>query len=164
MYTTRRRVLAGTAAALAGAVAGCASTGEDRLTLSTLDVAGSPGDRVVVEPPGAVTLLDFFATWCKPCEPQMKHLRTVHERFPGVHLLSITSQRDEAAIRRFWGEYEGTWPVAQDPELRATTRYDAGRLPTLVVLDRDGKEVWRHVGLAASDRIAEKLRTAGATP
>jgi thiol-disulfide isomerase/thioredoxin len=137
--------------------------GSDGLVLSTLDVAGSPGGEVTVDPSGTVTLLDFFATWCAPCKPQMAHIREVEARFPDVHFLSITSERDREAIRSFWTEYEGTWPVAQDPELRATSKYNAGQLPTMLVVDAEGNEVWRHVGLSSAEDIAEELRAAGAT-
>jgi len=162
MRATRRRFLrvggAGSLAALAGCLGGGGAS--DGLTLPALDAAGSPGDAVRVQPPDRVVLLDFFATWCAPCKPQMAHLREVHDEFPGVHLLSITTERDKAAVRAFWREYEGTWPVALDPDLRATERYSAGQVPTLLLLDADGEETWRHVGLAAADTIAAEVEAA----
>jgi thiol-disulfide isomerase/thioredoxin len=166
MNTSRRQFLGGGAAVLGGALAGCVGSltgGSEGLTLRTLDVGGSTGGEVVVEPSGSVTLLDFFATWCAPCKPQMKHLRSVHEQYPGVHLVSITSERDEGAIHSFWREYDGTWPVALDPELKATSKYGADSLPTMVVTDPEGSETWRHRGLSAADTIATKLEAAGAT-
>lgn len=172
----RRTFLASTAAAAAAGAAGClgggssgasggGSTGTaDAIRLESIEVGGSPGGQIPVREPGSVALLDFFATWCAPCKPQMEGLRTIQERFPGVHSVSITSETDRDAIRQFWTDYEGTWPVAIDPELRATEAYDATRVPTLLVLDPEGTETWRHVGLAATDSIARALREAGATP
>ena len=61
-----------------------------------------------------------------------------------------------------WREYEGTWAVAQDTDLRTNERFGVTRVPTLLVFDADGEEVWRHVGLAAAETVAEKLREAGA--
>ncbi len=165
--TTRRRFVTGVVGAAAtGALAGCLGPlsdagGTDGLTLDTLAVGDSPGDSVPVAP-DRVTLLDFFATWCAPCKPQMAELRAIDEGFPEVHLLSITSERDEAAVRSFWTEYEGTWPVALDPDLEAASRYEAGRVPTMIVLDADGEEQWRHSGLAAAATIADELAAAGA--
>lgn len=161
---SRRRVLRAGAAAGLAAVAGCLGSGgsSDGLTLETVAVRGSPGGSVAVAPAGEVVLLDFFATWCAPCKPQMASLRSIHATFPGVHQLSITNETDEAAIREFWRTYRGTWPVATDPELRATERFEVTGIPTLVVLDPDGREVWRHVGLAAEADIEAALRDAGA--
>lgn len=162
---TRRALLAGIGTATAGALAGCLGAlggGEDYdgLTLETLSVGGSPGGSVPVAP-DAVTLLDFFATWCAPCKPQMAELRTVDAAFPDLHLLSITSERDEDAIRGFWRQYEGTWPVAQDPDLQASSRYQAGRVPTMILLDADGEEHWRHSGLAAANSIRREIEALG---
>lgn len=161
---TRRAVLRAAGAGGLAAVAGCldaVGTGGG-LTLQTVDVRSSPGTKIAVAPTGQVVLLDFFATWCAPCKPQMKSLRSVHEKFPDVHLLSITTETDDDAIQEFWEEYEGTWPVAKDPELRATEQYDVGGIPTLIVLDPDGGEVWRHIGLAAQKDIERAIRDAGA--
>ncbi|MFB6206597.1 MAG: TlpA family protein disulfide reductase [Haloglomus sp.] len=130
-------------------------------TIRTLDVAGSPGGWMPIRP-DEPALLDFWATWCAPCKPQMAELRAVHESFPTTHMLSITNERNSAAVREFWREYDGTWAVAQDPQLRTNERFGVTRVPTLLVFDAAGNEVWRHVGLAAADTIAAELRAAGA--
>ncbi|MFB6360685.1 MAG: TlpA family protein disulfide reductase [Halobacteriales archaeon] len=167
---TRRAVLrAGGAAGLAS-LAGCLGSlggggtdgGSRGLTLNALDVAGSPGGTVPVAPSGTVVLLDFFATWCAPCKPQMKSLRSLNQEFPNVHMLSITSESDDDAIRDFWRNYEGTWPVAKDPELEATEEFSVSGIPTLIVLDPTGEQVWRHLGLAAREDIEQAFRDAGA--
>ena len=168
MDGSRRRFLA---AAAAVGLAGCLGGGSDgdgdgdtsdANAVDTYDVAGSPGGSVQVRPEGEVALLDFWATWCAPCEPQMAELRTVEERFPDAHLLSVTNEDDAAAIREFWATHDGTWPVASDPDLRTNDRFGVTRIPTLLVFDPAGAEVWRHVGLAAADSIADALREAGA--
>jgi thiol-disulfide isomerase/thioredoxin len=152
------------AVGLAGctSLAGSSDGSGSGTALRSYEVGGSPGGTVPVLPDGRVALLDWWATWCAPCKPQMAGLRTIRERFPDVHMLSITNEGDAAAIRAFWREYEGTWPVASDTELRTNERFGVDRVPTLIVFDPDGAERWRHVGLAAVERVAEGLRAAGA--
>ncbi len=170
--TGRRRFLAGSATAIA-TLAGCtqvpglrgkggsSDTGTPQnLSLETLAVGGSPGERMQVQPAGEVVLLDFFATWCKPCKPQMAELRTVRSNFPDVHMLSITWENETQAVRSFWKEYEGTWPVAMDTELKSSERYGINRLPTMVIIDETGSEAWRHTGLAKAETIQSKLEAA----
>jgi thiol-disulfide isomerase/thioredoxin len=168
---SRRAVLA-TGGAVGASLAGCLGSGiagsEDvstraaPITLPALAEAGSPGGTVPVRQPETVSLIDFFGTWCAPCKPQMAHLRTIREDFPDLHMVSITWESDDTAVGAFWRRYEGTWAVAQDPELRSGERYGIRSIPTLVLLAADGTEVWRHTGLVAAEDIAAEVEAARA--
>lgn len=163
---TRRRLLASTGAGVTGLLAGCTGgrSSGDRLTVETLAVAGFPAETVPVKPTGKAVLLDFFATWCTPCKPQMAGLRRVRDRFDRetLHMLSITNEENERAVRSFWREYDGTWPVALDPSLKTNDRFGATRIPTLIVFSPDGTETWRHVGLAAAETMIRQIESAQA--
>lgn len=140
-----------------------AATGTgDGLVLPSLDVAGSPGSLVSLEPAGSPILLDFFATWCPPCEPQMDHLRALRASYDreAVSIVSITQESDEEAIETFWRENRGTWPVVMDPSTRAARAYDATTIPTIVVLAGDGTEIARHTGLVAEEPLDEAITAA----
>ena len=163
---TRRRFLAASASATL-ATAGCLGTGGGRgdaepIVLESVAVGPSPGGTVPVREPGRVALVDFFATWCAPCKPQMASLGAIDRENPDVHLVSVTQETDREAIEGFWRTYHGTWPVAMDPELRATEAYGADRIPTLVVLAPDGTEVFRHTGLARQSAIQAAIDEASA--
>jgi thiol-disulfide isomerase/thioredoxin len=164
LRTRRRSFLASAVAVgLAGCLGDGGGGGADAAddTIETLDVGGSSGDVVPVKPQGRVALLDFWATWCAPCKPQMAEHRTVRDRFPDLHLLSITNESDREPVEAFWLEFGGRWAVAMDPELRTNDRFDVTRIPTLLVVDGDGTELWRHTGLAAAETIAEQLEKTG---
>lgn len=132
------------------------------LLLPSLDVAGSPGRLVPLRPPERAVLLDFFATWCPPCAPEMTHLRAVRERYDPDELsvVSITQETDEAAVESFWEAHEGTWPVVLDPGVRAGQRFGITSLPTILVLAPDGTEVERRTGLVREPALVEAVDTA----
>lgn len=168
----RRRLVAGGLAGLAS-LAGCVglggrepvdggSSGDSTLHLPSLDVEGSPGGPVAVRPPDRVAVIDFFATWCAPCKPEMANLRAARGRFDrdAVSIVSITAETDEGAVERFWEQYRGTWPVLLDPDVEATRRYDVTGVPTILVLSADGERVLRHTGLAGEERIVGAIREA----
>ena len=166
MVSSRRSFLGAASTALAGGLAGCLGSvlpgpdGDDGLTLEALDVGGSPGGELAVNPAGEATLLDFFATWCQPCKPQMAGLGEIRSQFPDLAMRSVTNETDRAAVREFWRRYDGTWPVLVDPGAEAQQAYQPPGVPTLFVFDPEGTEVWRHTGLARTEAIADAVAQA----
>jgi thiol-disulfide isomerase/thioredoxin len=108
-------------------------------------------------PDDETALIDFFATWCAPCKPQMAELRTIQKQFPELHMLSVTREDDESAVKQFWETYDGTWPVGVDPSLQLFQHYEVTNVPTKLLLDSGGEIAWRHIGLATAETIASAI-------
>lgn len=170
---SRRDVLGAVASAGVVSLSGClgvtdgvlgsGSTEDDgALQFDTLEVGGSPGDSVPLRAGDRLSLVDFFATYCAPCKPQMGRLGEVRRHFEAeqLHMLSLTNESDEGAVRQFWREHEGLWPVALDTDSEAIERFGVRGIPTLVLLDPDGTELWRHTGLAETEAMKREIEAA----
>lgn len=163
----RRTFLATGVVGLSVSLPGCSGVlgqreSQESVTLESVAVGPSPGGEVPVHSDGTATLLDFFATWCAPCKPQMSTLGSIRETFgpDSLSMLSITQESDIEAVKEFWREYNGNWPVAMDEELVVSQQYNVTSIPTLVVLSADGTQQLRHVGLASKERLRDAIQEA----
>jgi thiol-disulfide isomerase/thioredoxin len=113
---------------------------------------------------GKVTMVDFWATWCAPCRASMPRLQKVWQEYKpsGVDLYSVdtddeTPDRD-AQVREFLLQNGLTFPVVLD-DGHAAEAFLVQSLPTMVLVDRQGRIAWSHVGALTGSRETE-LRAA----
>jgi thiol-disulfide isomerase/thioredoxin len=113
---------------------------------------------------GRVTVVDFWATWCAPCRISMPRVQSVWREYRnrGVDLFSVDiddpgAQR-EAQVRAFLRDNGLEFPVVLD-DGSATSAFSISVLPTMLVLDREARVVWNHVG-AMNGAVEHELRAA----
>jgi peroxiredoxin len=103
---------------------------------------------------GKVVVLNFWATWCPPCVSEMPSLEKLHRTLgpEGLAVVTVSTDEDEAALRRFVAEYALTLPVLRDPGGRvASDDYRTTGYPETFVLDRAGVLLEHVVGPAEWD-------------
>ncbi|HXK12496.1 MAG TPA: TlpA disulfide reductase family protein [Vicinamibacteria bacterium] len=106
---------------------------------------------------GKIVVLNFWATWCPPCVAEMPSLERLHRTLSpeGLAVVTVSTDEDEAELRRFVTERALTLPVLKDPGGRtAADLYRTTGYPETFVLDRAGRLLEHVVGPAEWDSAA----------
>lgn len=98
---------------------------------------------------GQPVLVNLWATWCGPCVLEMPTLDKLAKEHAGKLRVVTVSQDIEGAakVAPFWqGKGYTKLEPWLDPENQLGFHYETGMLPTTVLYDKDGREVWRMIG------------------
>jgi peroxiredoxin len=97
---------------------------------------------------GKVVLLNFWATWCKPCEDEMPAMERMYRALRGqaFELLAISVDEEREAVEAFRGQLGLSFPILMDSRKKVATAYQTFRFPESLLIGRDGVVVERYVG------------------
>jgi thiol-disulfide isomerase/thioredoxin len=158
--------------AVLGVLAGCGPSGGSSsagygqrpdwsLTVDGKKVSASDFD-------GKVLIVDFWATWCPPCRQEIPGFIQLQTKYKekGLVILGFSFDRDPATHAQ-WIKQQGLNYLsifAQTEEVAPTLAEFQKKigaiegLPTTIVIDRQGKIVWKHVGYASVDDFEKVLQ------
>lgn len=97
---------------------------------------------------GKVVVLNFWATWCQECRPEMPMFERLHREFAaqGLMVLGINAREGTEAVRAYAKELGLTFPLILDSKGEINGTYGVIGLPTTFLIDRNGQAVALAVG------------------
>ena len=89
---------------------------------------------------GKVVLVNFWATWCKPCTTEMPAMQETYDKLrnKGFVVLAINELEDEAKVREHIEQYNHTFPVLLDRDNKVANQFGVFGLPVSVFIDEKG--------------------------
>ncbi len=109
---------------------------------------------------GKTIVISFWATWCEPChilEPIFGQVAKNYSGDPNIQFLALNTDDDESLVAPFLAHEKWTVPVAFADGLDDLLKVET--LPTVLIIDRKGKIVYRVNGFSP-DTFSEELTTA----
>ncbi len=109
------------------------------------------GEKIMLESfRGKIVLLDFWATWCKPCVKSMPALQKLHDRFASKNFTVLGISTDEDAKKKvepFIKKHEIAYPILLDAEENpAWEAYKVKVIPMMFLVDPKGQIVQQWIG------------------
>jgi peroxiredoxin len=97
---------------------------------------------------GQGVFLNFWGTWCKPCEKEMPYINNQYLQYKeqGVQVLSVNVGESDLAVKKFADRYKLEFPIVIDKDSQVMHAFSVNPLPVTFLIDKDGKVVKTHTG------------------
>ncbi len=92
---------------------------------------------------GKGVFLNFWGTYCKPCEKEMPYMVNQYKHFKdqGVEILAINVDEAPLVIQNFVNRHHLSFPIPVDKGMQVLNAYGVGPIPSTFLIDKDGKVV-----------------------
>jgi len=111
---------------------------------------------------GKVVLVQFWASWCEPCKADMAALKELLTKYgsAGFHIIGVNLDSRREDMAAYLADSRVRWPqIYEEGGLDSRPANELGilTLPTMILVDQQGKVVDRNVRVAELDRELKRL-------
>lgn len=107
---------------------------------------------------GHPVVLDFWATWCGPCQAEAPIVNAIAQRFrdKGLVVIGVNTSDAEGLAEKYAAKKGLSFPIVYDDGNTIANKYKVDNLPTLIVVSKEGKIIAVRHGVT-SDSDLERL-------
>ena len=145
------------------AAVGVAQAQLPAVTLKTLD--GKTVNTETLSNDGKPFIIDFFATWCKPCNRELSAIAEVYDEWQEetgvkIYAVSIDQAQNINKVKPLVDQNEWEYDVLLDPNSELLKAFGGQMIPFVVVVDGKGNVVSKHSGYTdgAETELIEEVR------
>jgi thiol-disulfide isomerase/thioredoxin len=123
-------------------------------------VTGQAVLDAIVAAEGKVVVVDFFASWCKPCLMEIPDFIEARKHYPAdkVVFIGISLDQDQGQYFRFVKQTPFNFPVhLADPDVIST--FGVKMIPKTLIYDTKGQQALNHAGYMPGDMLRQVLDT-----
>ena len=102
---------------------------------------------------GQVVMVNFWATWCGPCQQEMPLLDQMYKKYKpaGFTLIGVNVDKEGAPVKELLARKPVSFPVLLDPANQVSKQYHVDEMPSSVIIDRKGEIRYVHRGYRPGD-------------
>ena len=109
---------------------------------------------------GKVVILDFWATWCPPCEAEIPGFVELQKKYGDKGLVIVGVSLDEqgpAVVKPFMQQFGVNYPIVMGDEKIVEDFGGVTAIPTTFIIDKAGNIVKKHIGFAPKENFEEEI-------
>ncbi|RST73706.1 thiol-disulfide oxidoreductase ResA [Siminovitchia acidinfaciens] len=110
---------------------------------------------------GKGVFLNFWGTWCKPCEREMPYMNNLYKEYKdqGVEILAVNVGEPEYLVNKFVQKHDLVFPILKDKNKDIMNMYGVFNLPATLLVDPEGKVIKVEEGELTEGKIREMMES-----
>src|SRR5690625_2953990 len=105
---------------------------------------------------GKGVMLNFWATYCEPCEAEMPYMESLYPEYKDdIEIVAVSLDLNELVIHQFIEKYDLTFPVVHDRKNDVMELYKVGPIPSTFFINPEGEIVDKVAGALTLERLED---------
>jgi len=107
---------------------------------------------------GEMIFLNFWATWCPPCEAEMPSIQKLHEENENVKVIAVNTKENKDDVLDYLMVNKYSFTTLLDQKGKIASKYLIRGIPTTLIIDQNGVIVKRHSGTLSYEQMLDIVK------